>query len=730
MMMKIDDQNEQFKLAYALATETNRSIYLTGKAGTGKTTFLKYLKANCPKNMVVVAPTGVAAINAGGVTIHSFFQLPIGPYIPYASKGFGLNDHVVNKNTLLKNMRVGHQKKMMIEELELLVIDEVSMLRSDTLDAIDTALKFVRRNNLAFGGVQVLFIGDLYQLPPVVTDRDKPLLDELYVSPFFFHAKVLEFDTPIYIELKKIYRQNEQSFIDLLNRLRNNNLQEEDYTLLDSRYQPNFKNVDNKYITLTSHNAKADAINQSELRNLQTTLYEFQGEIKGDFGDKQHPTELNLKLKQGAQVMFVKNDSSTEKRYYNGKIGIIHKIDDEEIFVQFADSKDIFKVEKETWDNINYAHNEEKNEIEENVVGRFIQYPLRLAWAITIHKSQGLTFTHAIIDAGESFAPGQVYVALIRCTSLDGVILRSRISNRALHTDERIFRFNTNEMDTHSLTKVLNEEKLIYQADTLRELFDWRKMFDAIHALELATLKHKSYQHNLLVLEPIRSFKATCYKQQEIATKFQHELISLLREMTHSQNMQALQNRVSKAIVYFAAQIHTQLIQPLQNFAQELDKKQATKKYLQTIQHTESIWWNKIEALQKARYNNTDFSEGLSLIEKAPVKIVAPKKEKGESAKESLAYFLGGKSVAEISEIRKYAVSTIESHLAQFIETGELEITQFLTQDQLIKIAAANATLPTMETGRLTQLKDKLNHEFGFGELRIALSFFKKNKPE
>ena len=415
--MTTDDQNKIFKLAYGFVNDTNSHIYLTGKAGTGKTTFLRYVKMNCEKNLVVVAPTGVAAINAGGVTMHSFFQLPFNPYIPHAQTGFGMNANVVDKNTLLNNIRFNSQKRKLLEELQLLIIDEVSMLRADMLDAIDTILRSFRRNQRPFGGVQMLFIGDLYQLPPVVTDNDKDLFDQHYTSPFFFHAKVFEQTKPLFVELKKIYRQTEETFIDLLNKVRHNRLEYDDFELLNERYKPNFKGEANQYITLTSHNFKADKINELELNVLNARIHEFKGEIKNDFGEKQLPTEMILRLKEGAQVMFIKNDSSPEKKYYNGKIVIIHKINNDEITVKFPDKGELLVLEKETWDNVSYELNTEKNEIEEKILGQFIQYPLRLAWAITIHKSQGLTFEKAIIDAGYSFAAGQVYVALSRCTS-------------------------------------------------------------------------------------------------------------------------------------------------------------------------------------------------------------------------------------------------------------------------------------------------------------------------
>lgn len=709
-----------------MVTETDRNIFLTGKAGTGKTTFLKFLKEHCNKNMVVVAPTGVAAINAGGVTIHSFFQLPLGLYLPDAKKGFGLNEHVVDRNTLLKNLRINGVKRKIFQELELLVIDEVSMLRCDTLDEIDTALRYIRKSNLPFGGVQVLFIGDLYQLPPVVNDRDKDLLDEHYKSPFFFQAKVLQQSTPVFIELKKIYRQNEQAFIDILNRLRNNQLNPEDYDLLNKRYHPNFRDRDNRYITLTTHNAKADAINREELFKLNTITHEFKGEVKGDFGDKQYPTALELKLKEGAQVMFIKNDSSPEKRYYNGKIVTICKIEDGEIWVKFPDTDEVLQVEQETWDNISYTHNDEKNEIEEKIAGSFTQYPLRLAWAITIHKSQGLTFENAIIDAGESFAPGQVYVALSRCTSLDGLVLHSRITPRALHTDNRIYHFNSGELDPESLTQLLNEEKIKYQQKVLQAMFDWHKMKDYAYQLEEATLITKNLRENEKIIATIKDFVTQCHEQEIVANKFRSELQMLMNDAIFTKDERKISDRAAKAIAYFTKQIHENLLQPLQQYAASLDSKQRTKKYMAIVQQVESGWWHKMDTLQKASYNGALIATDLQPFKKDKAIEVIKKKTAGDSAKESLAYFMAGKSIEEIAKIRGYVNSTIENHLFQYVQNGELEISRFLEEADLEKIRVAHEAMQSETDAGLTALRDRLDGAYTWTQLRMALGHLKR----
>jgi ATP-dependent exoDNAse (exonuclease V) alpha subunit len=418
--------NENFSLAFRFVTETNENIFLTGKAGTGKTTFLKYLKENCSKNIVIAAPTGVAAINAGGVTLHSLFQLPFYPFIPSPA----------GKNELLQRLRFTTRRIDLIRKMDLLVIDEISMVRCDVLDAIDTILRYVRKTpEAAFGGVQVLFIGDLYQLPPVTKQQDWLFLQEYYNSEFFFDSNVIREDIPVLIELKKIFRQQNDSFISILNKVRNNEMSDDDFSELHLRFQPGFTpSKDEKYITLTSHNAQADRINNIKLSALATTKFTYKAEIEGEFPESMYPAEESLELKKGAQVMFLKND--IEKRYFNGKIGVIKYLDNEEIIVD-CDGMSI-SVDMETWENTQYNLNRQDGKLEQKVLGTFRQFPLRLAWAITIHKSQGLTFDKVMIDAGSAFSSGQVYVALSRCRSLDGIVLLSKIPASAIRCNESV----------------------------------------------------------------------------------------------------------------------------------------------------------------------------------------------------------------------------------------------------------------------------------------------------
>ncbi|MCI5208617.1 MAG: helicase, partial [Candidatus Electrothrix sp. ATG2] len=399
--------NHELELANDFVRYTDRDIFLTGKAGTGKTTFLHNLERDSAKRMIITAPTGVAAINAGGVTLHSFFQLPFGPFVP-GSEAY--------ERTQQHQFRFSREKKKIIRSLDLLVIDEISMVRADLLDAVDEALRHHRRNTLPFGGVQVLMIGDLHQLAPVAKRNEWQLLESHYASIYFFSSKVLTRTELVTIELQHIYRQSDADFIKLLNRVRNNQLDQTAVDALNRRYLPEFSPAeDDGYITLTTHNRSADTLNQKRLHELGSKEFRFAAEVSGDFPEHTYPAPADLRLKKGAQVMFVRNDPAAEKRYYNGKIGRISKISNTEITVLCSDDEEEIAVKPLVWENIKYTLNQENSEIEEEVIGKFEQYPLKTAWAITIHKSQGLTFERAIIDAQAAFAHGQVYVGLSRC---------------------------------------------------------------------------------------------------------------------------------------------------------------------------------------------------------------------------------------------------------------------------------------------------------------------------
>ena len=463
--------------AYTLRfiNQTQRSVFLTGKAGTGKTTLLREIIETTHKNTVVVAPTGIAALNAGGVTIHSLFQLPFGGFLPdNSAPDFSESTKFETKATLRRHFKMSGLKKSVIRNMELLIIDEVSMLRADLLDAMDFMMQTVRKKNSPFGGVQVLFIGDLLQLPPVIRDDEWRTLKNYYKGKFFFHSQVVQQNPPLYIELDKIFRQTDDAFISVLNNLRNNQISKEDIATLNQYVQPNFDLKANKgYITLTTHNVKADTMNTEALEALEGKEWLYSPEITGDFPDKIYPVDEVLRLKEGAQIMFVKNDLSFDKKYFNGKMGVIKSLSTKEILVHFPEENKTIEVEKYEWQNIRYKVNDTTKEIEEEVLGTFVHYPIKLAWAITVHKSQGLTFDKAALDVSQVFLPGQAYVALSRLRSLKGLILLSPLQMNGISNDQDVMDYSLNKASETHLENALHFETKNFIHQYLVQTFEW-----------------------------------------------------------------------------------------------------------------------------------------------------------------------------------------------------------------------------------------------------------------
>jgi hypothetical protein len=519
--------NEIFKLAADLVNYTDKHVFLTGKAGTGKTTFLKYIRDHTHKNTAVVAPTGVAAINAGGTTLHSLLQLPFGVFIPEGLRPFQqeTREEIHDRQSLTRRLRISGNKRKVIEALELLIIDEISMVRADLLDMVDTVLRHVRRRpQVPFGGVQLLYIGDMFQLPPVLREGDRELLNGYYKSPFFFDSKVIQQAPPVYVELTHVYRQSDPTFINVLNQVRNNLLDDDGLGLLQKRYMPGFKPAKGEnYITLATHNYMADQINIDELNALPARVFEYHASVQDDFPETAYPVDKTLRLKLGAQVMFIKNDLETPRRYFNGKIGVITDMDTDTIMVQCADDKFPIKVPRETWKNIRYTYEANTRAVNEEELGSFTQYPLRLAWAITIHKSQGLTFEKAIIDAGKAFEAGQVYVALSRCTSLDGMVLLSPIHKGLVMTHERIAIFGRKERSEGDLQLKTMEAKKLYLYKQLLQVFHFS---DA--NLKVVALQQQFQQFS----DMFNAGAAEWLNQlQEMLLQLHHETLPLLEKL-------------------------------------------------------------------------------------------------------------------------------------------------------------------------------------------------------
>lgn len=584
--------NQALQVAGDFIRETGCHIFLTGKAGTGKTTFLHFVKEKTPKRMIVTAPTGVAAINAGGVTIHSFFQMPFGPFIPGQESAERIHQKKIKK-----------EKIATIQSLDLLVIDEISMVRADLLDGVDEVLRRYRHSNEPFGGVQLLMIGDLHQLPPVVKDEEWNILRQYYDSPYFFSSNALKQTELIPIELKHIYRQSDPVFIQLLNRVRNNTLDHVSLRELNKRHVPDLELQDREsYITLCTHNRRADTINQDRLAALAGKNRAFEAEVEGEFPEYSYPAPAVLDLKMKAQVMFVRNDSSSEKLFYNGKIGEVTRISSESIRVKCpGDAEDIL-VEPVTWENIQYSVDAQSGNIVENRIGAFRQFPLKPAWAITIHKSQGLTFEKAIIDAQAAFAHGQVYVALSRCKTLEGMVLSTPVSAKAVKTDAAVANF-TNNADRNPPTRIQFEQaKIAYQQRLLLACFDWQELQTLLDRFVRLLSKNMQVVH----LSATRDLHALQQKANAeifvVGENFGRQLQALLGRDTLPESDPVIRERTTKASGYFQEKIEANLLGFLEGIHIDTDNKEIGKNLRSALNrlHRETVI--KLAAVRSCRH--------------------------------------------------------------------------------------------------------------------------------
>jgi len=613
--------NYELQLASDYVQNTGCNIFLTGKAGTGKTTFLNRLHENMAKRMIITAPTGVAAINAGGVTLHSFFQLPFGPFVP-GSDAYDHNSH--------RQFRFSKEKKQIIQSLDLLVIDEISMVRADLLDAVDAVLRRHRRSNQPFGGVQLLMIGDLHQLSPVAKRDDWQLIKQYYDSVYFFSSHALSQTQLFTIELKEIFRQSDEKFIKLLNRVRDNQLDASTLADLNQRYIPNFTPEKNQgYITLTTHNRNADSMNQAKLQALAKKEYHFKAQISGDFPEHIYPTQAFLNLKEGAQVMFMRNDPSAQKLYYNGKIGRISKISDKNISVTCPGDSEKIEVEPIIWENIKYTLNDETKEIQEDIIGKFEQYPLKLAWAITIHKSQGLTFDKAIIDAKAAFTHGQVYVALSRCKTLEGLVLSSYISPTGVATDPAVTQFGEITRQTPPSQSLLQTAKINFQQQLLLDCFDFRLLRNRLSYLARLLLGNARVVQVSGGIDIRRMEEMALKNIFIISENFKRQLNTIFEDGSLPESDARILERISKASTWFQDKSTVILGEPVQKIHIETDNTELRKKINNALNNLKKEIAVKLAGVKSCE---KDFSPSsyLHAVSNAEIDFVPAKKKKNQ----------------------------------------------------------------------------------------------------
>lgn len=721
------EKNQELRQAWDFVEQTGKSIFLTGKAGTGKTTFLRTLKAKSHKRMIVVAPTGVAAINAGGVTIHSFFQLPLSPYVP--------GTQLDNKFTY------GKEKRKIMRTVDMLVIDEISMVRSDVLDAIDTVMRRFREHDKPFGGAQLVMIGDLHQLTPVVRPDEERLLSQYYDTPYFFGSHALRSIDYVTIELRHVYRQQDEDFLRILNDIRDGHATDTDLQRLNSRYIPSFHpKADDGYIRLTTHNRIADSFNEHELAALSSKPFVFNAKIEKDFPEYDYPTDRQLTLKRGAQVMFLKNDA--KGRYYNGKIGHVTYVDDHQILVLCPGDEQAIEMEPETWENTKYKLNDQTKQIESEVVGTFTQYPLRLAWAITIHKSQGLTFARAIIDAQFSFAAGQVYVALSRCKTLEGMVLASPIPPSAIKTDPRVTDYIVHQ-DDEAKTSIARLPRLKeeYYMQLIAELFNFRPITTAEASLD-RVMQEFFYGKSPLAALHHTALNEMRAKVEPVAEKWLGMTRAMTTEQTHSTEFL---ERMKRGSSYFAALL-TDIFNDLMKRTGflEINNKMIKRRFDHAYGDMHDIWLSKLCLLNDIATNGFTPQNYLKFKQEAVLRSLStategkkerqhkepsrkkaePKKPKVDTKKVTFKMYQQGKTITEIAQERNLTASTIFGHLAYYALRGEIPLETVLPAQH--RQAITNIINKVGVDNGMKPIKNLCPPEITYEEIRLTMKLMKE----
>ena len=722
--------NEVAQIAAEFVNTTNRHVFLTGKAGTGKTTFLKHIVKNTHKKTIVAAPTGIAAINAQGVTLHSLLQLPFGAFIPERTMPPVANSQFTTLYNLFSGLRFNSAKRNLLQEMELLIIDEVSMLRADLLDCIDHMLRYLRKErNIPFGGVQILFIGDLLQLPPVVKDDEWNILKNHYNSSYFFEAKALQGSPLVHVELEKIYRQSDEKFIGILNRFREDKQTNADIGFLNQYYKPNFdEQAAQGYIHLTTHNRKADQINSDRLVELDTKPYTFEAEISGEFPENSFPISEHLVLKEGAQVMFIKNDPSGAGQFFNGKIGQVASLSSSTIKVKFENGETVI-VPQYTWENKRYTLNKTTNEIDEKILGSFTHFPLKLAWAVTVHKSQGLTFEKAILDLAGSFTQGQVYVALSRLTSLDGLVLSSKIPTDGFGIASSMKEFAEAKPELNQLHEKLANDKRFYLYELISRHFDFESVVRSFntHIRSFDKQENRSLKQQFLTWTT--DLVATLTPLIKVGRGFQSQVYKITQEDDFESQ---LSERVKKATDYFSP-ILKDALEAIKTHDKNLKDKTRLKTYRKELKALQEELFNKTIALLRTSLYVEFLAEGKTLTKQDIDEVLTsmivpetPKKDKAPTHEITFALYKEGKTVEEIAEARGFVASTIEGHLCKYLATGEVKATDLVDEQKLKNMLS----LITPETETMGEIKAQLGDEYSYGEVRVALEEWKRLNPD